>query len=149
MPAALPIAQEPAALGAHVFTIGFPHPDVLGTQAKLTDGLISASTGIGNDPRLFQISVPVQAGNSGGPLLNSNGEVVGIVSAKLNSLALLSATGDLPQNVNYAIKSAYLQSLLKTTPSVSDVPVLRVTGGTVESMAELVKQSVMMVLVQR
>src|SRR5207249_8879954 len=95
-----------ARLGQPVFTIGFPNPDVQGTEPKLTRGEISSLAGMRDDPRHFQISVPVQPGNSGGPLVDLNGNVVGVVSMRMGDLRALKLTGALPQNVNYAIKSS-------------------------------------------
>lgn len=108
----LPLADRLVAAGEHVFTIGFPHITLLGKEPKYTDGTISALSGIGDDPRIFQISVPVQAGNSGGPLMNATGEVVGIVASKLAAARVFEWTGDFPQNVNFAVKIAYLRTLL-------------------------------------
>ena len=71
-----------------------------------------------DDPREFLISVPVQTGNSGGPLVNEFGNVVGIVVAKLDALVALKVTGDLPQNVNYAVKGSYALSFLESIPEV-------------------------------
>ena len=68
------------------------------------------------------ISAPLQSGNSGGPLFDECGNLVGIVAAKLDSLKMLAATGDLPQNVNYAIKADYLVPLLKTVDGVKIQP---------------------------
>jgi len=116
IPPALRLASMPARIGDKVFTIGYPHPTTMGAKPKLTDGIVSAVTGIKDDPRTYQISVPLQAGNSGGPLLNMDGEVVGIVTAKLSAVKMFNWTGDLPQNVNYAVKSPYLSVLLSTTP---------------------------------
>ena len=73
----------------------------------------------GDDARYFQISVPVQPGNSGGALVDEKGNVVGIVSAKLNAAAALAASGSLPENVNYAVKSSFLLSFLESVPAVS------------------------------
>ena len=72
----------------------------------------------GDDPRYFQISVPVQPGNSGGALVNERGNVIGIVSAKLDAGAALAASGALPENVNYAVKSSFLLSFLESVPGV-------------------------------
>ena len=112
----LHIATMPARIGDRVFTIGYPHPTTMGAKPKLTDGIVSATTGIKDDPRTYQISVPLQAGNSGGPLINMDGEVVGIVTAKLRAVQMFKWTGDLPQNVNYAVKSKYLSALLDSAP---------------------------------
>lgn len=106
------ITSRAAKVGEKVLTIGFPHPDVMGDQAKLNTGDISALSGLKNDPRQYQISIPVQPGNSGGPLLNLKGEALGVVSSKLNQLYMAKKTGAIPENVSYAIKSAYLLPLL-------------------------------------
>jgi S1-C subfamily serine protease len=107
-------------LGESVFTIGFPNFDVQGLEPKFTDGKISSLTGIQDDSRDYQISVPVQPGNSGGPLCNARGEVVGIVVARLNDMAVLRSSGSLPQDVNYAVKAKNALNLLeKAVPSAS------------------------------
>jgi S1-C subfamily serine protease len=80
----------------------------------VTKGNISALTGIANDTSTMQISAPVQLGNSGGPLLDMSGNVVGVVSAKLNEIEVAKATGSLTQNINFAIKSQTLQVFLDT-----------------------------------
>ena len=104
---ALPYGIETnAEVGEKVFTIGFPLNTVMGDNYKVTDGIISSTTGIGDDKKYFQISTPIQPGNSGGPLFNQDGNVVGITTATLNSKALNIQT----QNVNYAIKAIYLLS---------------------------------------
>ena len=105
-------------LGDTVFTVGFPLVEVQGSQAKYTEGTISALTGIGDEPKLFQVSVPVQPGNSGGPLLDSKGRVVGIIVSRLDDLAIILATGSTPQNVNYALKASFVLSLLESIPDV-------------------------------
>jgi TPR repeat protein len=108
----LPVAQSNGVrLGQAVSTIGFPNVEIQGFSPKVTRGEISSIDGIADDPRGWQISVPVQPGNSGGPLLDENGNIIGIVEAKLG-LKAAEATGDIPQNVNYAVKSAYALALL-------------------------------------
>jgi S1-C subfamily serine protease len=86
-------------LGEGVAAFGFPHSDILSTSGNFTLGNITALNGIGDDSRYFQISAPVQAGNSGGPLLDLTANVVGVVSSKLNALRIALKDGDLPQNV--------------------------------------------------
>jgi S1-C subfamily serine protease len=85
----------------------------------LAKGEIASLSGAGDDPRYFQISVPVQPGNSGGALVDERSNVIGIVSAKLDASAALAASGALPENVNYAVKSSLLLSFLKSVPAVS------------------------------
>jgi S1-C subfamily serine protease len=116
----LPIAASRSAhLGGTVVTIGFPDPTLQGYSPKLAKGEIASLSGAGDDPRYFQISVPVQPGNSGGALVDEHGNVIGIVSAKLDASVALAASGVLPENVNYAIKSSFLLSFLESTPDVS------------------------------
>jgi len=115
----LPITRSGSVrLGDSVFTIGFPNPGLQGVQPKLTDGKVNSLTGMRDDPRCFQISLAVQPGNSGGALVSSAGNVVGIVTARLSDEAALQTSGALPQNVNYAIKSSYLLPLLEGVPEL-------------------------------
>jgi len=97
-----------------------------GDAVKYTDGSISSLSGPGDSPLYYQISVPVQSGNSGGPLFNSQGELVGIVAAKLDAVKTLARSGDLPQNVNYAVKADYLLPILK---SIDGFPLAAVFAG--------------------
>ncbi|HKK13219.1 MAG TPA: trypsin-like peptidase domain-containing protein [Gammaproteobacteria bacterium] len=114
LPPSLTLAPGDAPLGSRVFTIGYPHVDVMGHTPKLTTGVVSASAGLGDDARFYQISVPVQGGNSGGPLLDMHGRVVGVVTSKLNAVAVLRRSGDLPENVNYAIKTTVVSKFLRS-----------------------------------
>jgi S1-C subfamily serine protease len=116
---AIPYAiDETTEVGERVFTIGYPISSVMGDNYKVTDGIISANSGIGDDVRFMQISVPLQPGNSGGPLFNKSGNVVGLATAKLNS----EAVGVSIENVNYAIKASYLLNLLKMLPEGIALP---------------------------
>jgi TPR repeat protein len=118
--APLPIAaSRTVALGGTVATVGFPDPGLQGFAPKLAKGEIASLSGARDDPRYFQISVPVQPGNSGGALVDEHGNVVGVVSAKLDASAALAASGALPENVNYAVKSSFLLSFLESVPEVS------------------------------
>ncbi|HKI60416.1 MAG TPA: tetratricopeptide repeat-containing serine protease family protein [Mariprofundaceae bacterium] len=149
LPPALTISAYPGRIGDRVFTIGYPHPTAMGAKPKLTDGIISSATGLKDDPRTYQISVPVQAGNSGGPLLNMYGEVVGVVTSKLNAAKVFKWTGDLPQNVNYAVKAPYLSVLLSSAPRGDRSSRLSIQEG--DSLADLaakVQDSVMIVIAE-
>jgi len=103
-----------------VFTIGFPNPGLQGFAPKFSSGEVAALSGPGDDPRFIQISVPIQPGNSGGPLVNAAGSVVGVVTGKLDSIKTLKVTGQIPENVNYAIKGTILLGLLEAVPGLTD-----------------------------
>jgi S1-C subfamily serine protease len=92
--------------GDSVVAFGFPLQGILSSEGNLTTGTIAATSGIGDDPRFLQISVPVQPGNSGSPLLDSSGDVIGVVEAKLDAVETLRIAGDIPQNVNFAIQGS-------------------------------------------
>lgn len=98
--------------GASVVVSGFPLRGVLASGANVATGSVSALAGPGDDRRLIQISAPVQPGNSGGPVLDSAGNAVGVVVAKLDALALARATGDIPQNVNFAVSAGAARAFL-------------------------------------
>ena len=116
----LPIApSRSTGLGDSVFTLGFPDPGLQGFAPKLAKGEIASLSGASDDARYFQVSVPVQPGNSGGALVDERGNVIGIVSAKLDASVALAASGALPENVNYAVKSSFLLSFLESAPDVS------------------------------
>ena len=99
-------------LGEYVVAFGYPHADILASSGNFTQGNVTALAGMGDDSRYLQISTPVQAGNSGGPLLDQSGNLVGIVTSKLNALKMAQASGDLPQNVNFALKASIVASFL-------------------------------------
>ena len=101
--------------GDEVFTLGYPLVTFQGREQKATFGRVNALTGVAGDVRYTQIDVPIQPGNSGGPLLNRRGEVVGVVTAMLNPHETLQQAGVVPQNVNYAIKSEFVHELLRDT----------------------------------
>ena len=110
----LPLASASTiALGDPVFTVGYPLTDILGSSPKLTSGEVSGLSGPDDDPRLLQISVPVQPGNSGGPLVNTKGQVIGVVVSTLDPRFTWAFAGSLPQNVNFAIKADYISTLLR------------------------------------
>jgi S1-C subfamily serine protease len=100
--------------GDNVIAVGFPLSDTLssGTATTLTTGTVSALAGIGNDSRVLQVSAPIQPGNSGGPLLDQSGHVVAIVSSRLNGSAAAVSTGNIPQNVNFAIKASVARAFM-------------------------------------
>ncbi|RLC11987.1 MAG: hypothetical protein DRI24_18000 [Deltaproteobacteria bacterium] len=104
-------------LGQDVFTIGYPVTNILGDNAKYSEGTISALSGLNNDDSWIQISTPIQPGNSGGPLVNESGQVIGIVTATAAVERFFAITGSLPQNINWAIKAEYARALIPETSS--------------------------------
>ncbi len=106
------VESDSMLLGEEVFTVGFPFPDLLGKNSKFSNGTISSLTGIQGDNSLFQISVPIQPGNSGGPLCNKKGHVIGIITSTAAVEYFYSKTGAIPQNVNWATKTEYIKPLL-------------------------------------
>jgi serine protease Do len=107
-------------VGAPVYTFGFPYAEVLSAAGNFTLGNVTALRGEGNDTRTLQMSAPVQSGNSGGPLLNAKGAVVGILRAKMTLVH-----DDIAQNANFAIRSAlavnYINSENITLATISPV----------------------------
>jgi S1-C subfamily serine protease len=118
--------SERPRLGQEVVVIGYPLRSILTPSVSLTTGVVSALSGPGGDTRLLQITAPVQPGNSGGPLLDSSGNVVGIVTSTIDALGVAVATGTIPQNVNFATKASTIRPFLDlqgvkyfTAPSVA------------------------------
>lgn len=97
---------------ASVIVAGYPLHGVLATRLNVGTGIVSALAGPGNNHRMIQISAPVQKGNSGGPVLDSAGNVVGVVVSKLDALRIARATGDIPQNVNFAVSAGTARAFL-------------------------------------
>ena len=91
-----------------------------GLAPKLTRGEISSLTGLQDDSRIFRVSVPLQPGNSGGPLIDTSGNAIGITTAQLDALIALKFSGSLPQNVNYALKISYARLLVDNVPHLSE-----------------------------
>ena len=113
-----------ADVGEEIFVLGYPLTTTMGDEIKLTTGVVSSRTGYQGDVSLYQISAPIQPGNSGGPLFDSQGNLIGIVSAK--------HTG--AENVGYAIKASYLRNLMESSlseyvlPTNNSVSSLPLTG---------------------
>lgn len=99
-------------VGEEVFVLGYPLTSTMGDEIKLTTGVVSSKTGFQGDVSQYQISAPIQPGNSGGPLFDSKGNVIGIVSAKHRGA----------ENVGYAIKASYLRNLMESAVSANILP---------------------------
>ena len=101
-----------ADVGEDVYVLGYPLTSVMGDELKLTTGVISSMTGFQGDATSYQISAPIQPGNSGGPLFNAKGDVIGVINAKISRA----------ENVSYAIKSTYIKQLVDNCASSSIIP---------------------------
>jgi S1-C subfamily serine protease len=106
------IRDKPVHSGDSVVAIGYPFHGMLTSDFTVTTGIVSSLSGILNDTRYLQISAAVQPGNSGGPLLDADGQIIGVVSAKLDALKIARATGEIPENINFAIKTGMLRDFL-------------------------------------
>ena len=98
--------------GDSVVAIGFPYHGMLTSDFTVTTGIVSSLSGMRNDTRFLQISSPVQPGNSGGPLFDATGQIVGVVTGKVDALRIAVATGNIPENINFAIKTGVLHDFL-------------------------------------
>ena len=120
----------------------------MGTKSRLSTGRINSQYGIQDDPRLFQISNLLQPGNSRAPF-NDNGDLVGIVVSGLNAKYFYENTGIIPQNVNFAIKASYLQSLISMMPEGDEVAKRKnsVKAGPMENQIEQLNSFIVQVRV--
>ncbi|WP_279478941.1 serine protease [Aureimonas sp. SK2] len=110
----LPIVAGKPRLGEDILALGFPLRSILADSLNVTRGNVSSLMGLMNDANYLQISAPVQPGNSGGPLVDLAGRVVGVVTAKLNAVAVADLTGDIPQSINFAIRPDAAARFLET-----------------------------------
>jgi hypothetical protein len=100
--------------GETVVASGYPLSGLLASTANVSTGIVNALAGLADDSRFLQISAPVQPGNSGGPLVDQAGRVIGIVTSKLDAVAVAQVIGDIPQNVNFAIKAEIAKTFLES-----------------------------------
>jgi Trypsin-like peptidase domain/Sel1 repeat len=106
--------NPPVKLGEAVIALGFPLQGIVASSMNLTTGIVSALAGLGDDERALQFSAPIQLGSSGGPLLDQSGNVIGLIASKLSPLWAARAIGDVPQNVNFAIRDTVVRDFLNS-----------------------------------
>ncbi len=102
----------PVRRGEEVYVLGFPFAAILGNNLTISEGIVSSPAGIGGDVRNFSLSAPVQPGNSGGPVLDASGTVIGTVVAKLDAMKTLEVAGSLPENINFAVQGNLMATLM-------------------------------------
>jgi hypothetical protein len=132
---------HPLKLGEEIVVLGYPLRGVLSSPPTVTTGIVSSLAGLRDDRTEMQISAPVQPGNSGGPVLDRSGNVVGIVESKLDAIKAAMATGDIPQNVNFAVHSSIITSLLDSytinyeiAPPGTDKPIAEIVAATLPAV---------------
>jgi len=109
------LRSDDVELGEKVMVAGYPYGDVFSDTIKVTFGNVSATRGMGDDSGQFQLSAPVQPGNSGGPIYDENGNIVGVVISQLNKLKVAKAIGSFPENVNFGIKASTIRRFLTSS----------------------------------
>lgn len=120
-------------VGEDIFVLGYPLTSTMGDEIKLTTGVISSKSGFQGDLSLYQISAPIQPGNSGGPLFDAKGNIIGIVSAKHRGA----------ENVGYAIKASYLRNLMESTITTNILPQMnRISAQNLSGKVKAVKDFV-------
>lgn len=107
------IRKEAPKIGEGAFVFGYPLMGTLSDDGNFTNGVVSATRGLGNSANEFQLTAAVQPGNSGGPVLDKSGNIIGVVVSKLDAVKMIKRTGDIPQNVNFAVKNGVLLSFLQ------------------------------------
>jgi hypothetical protein len=150
LPPALPLAKKKARLGTAVFTIGFPRVDYMGRSPKLFTGVISSVNGLHDDPASYHTTVPVQPGNSGGPLLNMNGEVVGLVTSMLGLRDKEDGDIRMLPNASCALKIASVEKLFPLLPKRDPaIEILPRNAGSLETLAERIEGSILLVVAKQ
>lgn len=120
-------------VGENIFVLGYPLRATMGDEIKLTNGIVSSKTGFQGDITSYQISAPVQPGNSGGPLFDKQGNLIGVINSK--------HTG--AENVSYGVKSSYLTGLIELLPNPPKLQTINLlTGKSLTQQVELVKKFV-------
>ena len=104
--------SEDVELGEDVLVAGYPYGELYSNTIKVTKGIVSANKGMGDDRGQFQMDAAVQPGNSGGPIYDENGNIVGVVISQLNKLKVAKAIGSLPENVNFGTKASTVRQFL-------------------------------------
>lgn len=127
---------KPEDVGEEVFVLGYPLISTMGTEIKLTTGVVSSTSGYQGNRNQYQISAPVQSGNSGGPLFNGKGELIGIVSAKHADA----------ENVSYSVKLSYLSQLASGLPGVNLSSSSQLSSQPLSNKVKSIKPSVVMIL---
>lgn len=130
------IKSSLAEVGEDVYVLGYPLSTTMGNELKVTDGIISSKTGFQGDITSYQVSAPIQPGNSGGPLFDKKGNLIGVISAKHKEA----------ENVSYAVKSSYLINLINTLERAPSIPNKNLLSGkTLSDQIKMIKEYIYMI----
>ena len=136
-------------LGDRIVVMGFPAPDLQGVEVKATQGSVSGENGMKDFVGVFQMDATIQPGNSGGPVANANGEVVGVAVSSVDAVKVAISGGYVPQNVNYAVKSAYAIAFLNSTDCAGKFLQARGSASNMEEAIEQLRESTALVRVYK
>ena len=136
---------EDVELGEDILVAGFPHGDFYSDGIKVTKGIVSGKKGMGDDRGQFQMDAAVQPGNSGGPIYDENGNIVGVVISRLNKLKVAKAIGSLPENVNFGIKASTVRQFL-TSAGLPTKWSNRTKRKSTKELAQIAKNQTVMVV---
>jgi S1-C subfamily serine protease len=142
------LRSEGVELGEDVLVAGYPYGEIFSNSIKVTKGIVSANRGLGDDTGQFQIDAAVQPGNSGGPIYDGNGNIVGVVVSQLNKMKFAKATGSIPENVNFGIKASTVRQFL-TTAGLPTKWAARSETMTTKELAKTARNQTVMVVCQR
>jgi S1-C subfamily serine protease len=139
------LRSEDVKLGEKVLVAGFPFGEYFSNTIKVTGGLVSATRGAGDDSGQFQLDAAVQPGNSGGPIYDSSGNIVGVVVSQLDKLKMAKAIGSLPENVNFGIKASTVRQFL-TSSGLPSKKAEQAEEKSTEQLAKIAKNQALMVM---
>ena len=111
----LPLSNARPELLQDVYVAGYPFGRKISAGVKVTKGIVSSLTGIGNNFSQIQIDAALQPGNSGGPILDDKGNVIGVAVAKLDIKKILKDFGVIPEDTNFGVKTSVVKSITDST----------------------------------
>jgi S1-C subfamily serine protease len=139
------LRSEDVKLGEKVLVAGYPFGEYFSNTIKVTGGLVSATRGVGDDSGQFQLDAAVQPGNSGGPIYDSSGNIVGVVVSQLDKRMVEKAIGSMPENVNFGIKASTVRQFLISS-GVPSKKSEQTEEKSTEQLAEIAKNQALMVM---
>jgi len=132
-------------LGEDILVAGYPYGELFSDTIKVTKGIVSANKGMGDDRGQFQMDAAVQSGNSGGPVYDENGNIVGVVIAQLDKRKVEKTIGSLPENVNFGIKASTVRQFL-TSAGLPTKWSNRTERKSTKELAQIAKNQTVMVV---